>query len=681
MRHLLSAFFLSAATACNLTLAPSAESLATGREAVAALLAATQGHLAADYVVCLQPGVHSVAAAAHSLGSAHSVRSGAGRVVWRGLGGGARVSGGAQVTGWAPASLGGGAVYAAAVPPAVPQGSVVRQLWVAGARAARTVLASPAAALGGMALWEGAETVGYVAGKVPAAWLANNTQAIEFVYPIVLQNWVSPRCTVASIELLPPPAAPGTMSGPLPDTSTVSHSGINPGQNVSGQVQYAGDYDTPQACADACAGAPQCTSYTYHDSTCGGGFARQCYWRVDGVWAPEGGWAGHWSGAKASSTGGANITLAAPCGGFLATHGRATPQSVEAAPAFPLAPGVFYHDAAASTLYYALAPNQTAADLAGDAWVAAAEVLLDATNASGHVYQGLAFEYGAWRQVNTPEGYVDTQAAVYACTPGGPNPFCPGAGAGSAGAIALRPGSHARRAGALPMGAAEPRGNVRVSGGSDTAFVGCTFAHLGAAYALSLMEGTQRSVVTNCSFTDLSGGFLKLGSVGVGAAGSADPADWDAFASVTHNTAEDMALEYDGACGYFGGFLFSADVSHNTVSDAGYSGFSQGWGAFCAAQGGGAGGRCCRSLASLAPLLMGAHLFTPLPRFLHTHTLRGRLGHGLPAGRGQQQHHLQPHQQRYGARGFYFRRAAPTLRDLMRPRRSPPSSSSFPVLF
>ena len=39
-----------------------------------------------------------------------------------------------------------------------------------------------------------------------------------------------------------------------------------------------------------------------------------------------------------------------------------------------------------------------------------------------------------------------------------------------------------------------------------------------------------------------------------------------------------MAVEYDGACGYFGGFLFSADVSHNSVSDAGYSGFSQGWG-------------------------------------------------------------------------------------------------------
>ena len=617
MRDLSTFFLLTLSAACNLTLPPSPDSLAQGRAAVAALLASTSGHLSFDFFICLQPGIHSVAAAAHTLSQPHSVLSGAGRVVWRGVGGGARISGGSQVIGWSPTTLAGGAVYAAAVPAAVPAGTVVRQLWVAGNRASRTVLTSPATLLQGMSLWEGTDTIGYMVGQVPEAWL-NNTQAIEFVYPIVLQNWVSPRCTVASISQLPPPAPPGTMSGPLPDTSTISHSGINPGQNVSGQIQYAGTFPTPQACADACAAAPQCTSYTYHDSTCGSGFALQCYYRLDGVWVPETGWAGHWSGAKGGSSGGANITLAAPCGAFLATHGRAVPGSIEAAPAFPLAPGVFFHDLAASTLYYALAPGQAPGDLAADAWVAAAEVLVDATNTSGHVYEGLTFEYAGWRQVNTGEGYVDAQAAVYACTPGGPNPYCPPAAVPSA--IALPPGAHPRAGRtAVPMGSAEPRGNVRVSGGSDTAFLGCTFQHLGAAYALSLMEGTQRSVVRNCSFSDLSGGFLKLGSVGVAAAGSSSPGDWDAFASITHNTAQDMALEYDGACGYFGGFLYSADVSHNTVSDAGYSGFSQGWGA-CAAR---LGGR-------LAPLLLFFHTRTP-HHTTHTHA---RLGHYLSRGRG-----------------------------------------------
>lgn len=569
-------FFLAAQAAaaaggCNFTYAPSAHSLADARGALAAHLRMTNGRLDADLTLCLLPGDHSVAAASHALhGAAHGVRAGTGRVIWRGLGAGARVTGGAQVTGWAPATLGGGAVFAAAVPPAVAAaGTVVRQLWVAGARAARTVLSNPAAFLQGLSLWEGAGTIGYTAGSVPPAWL-NHTTSLEFVYPIVLQNWVSPRCTVAALSVAPP-APPGPISGPLPDTSTISHSNLNPGGNVSGSIEYAGVFDSPAACAAACVAAARCTSYTYHDATVTAGFAKQCYFRVDGVWAPEGGWAGHWSGSK-SAPPAANFTLAAPCGAFLLTHGRANPVTIEAAPIFPLQPGVFFHDAGQRTLYYALAPNQTAADLEADAFVAAQDVLLEAVNVSGHAYENVEFVYGSWGQANSADGYVDEQAAVYACTPGG-SPACPAAAA----ALARRPGTLARDA-AVPMGNAEPRGNVRVSGGANNSFAGCTFAHLGAAYALSMMEGTQFSTVFNNTFYDLSGGFLKLGSVGTGAAGSADPAAWDAFASVTHNTAEDLANEYDGAVGYFGGFLFSADVSHNTVSDAGYSGFSAGWG-------------------------------------------------------------------------------------------------------
>lgn len=110
------------------------------------------------------------------------------------------------------------------------------------------------------------------------------------------------------------------------------------------------------------------------------------------------------------------------------------------------------------------------------------------------------------------------------------------------------------------------------------AFEGCGFAHLGAAYALSIMGGAKGPVVRGCVFTDLSGGFLKLGSITVAQNGGADPSLWDSGASVTYNWASGLAEEYGGACGYFGGFLFSADVSHNTVYDAGYSGFSQGWG-------------------------------------------------------------------------------------------------------
>ena len=87
-------------------------------------------------------------------------------------------------------------------------------------------------------------------------------------------------------------------------------------------------------------------------------------------------------------------------------------------------------------------------------------------------------------QPNTPDGFVDGQSATYLCTPGEPNCDVGAVGSGAAG---------------VPTGTAEPRGNVRVSGGADIAFVNCTFTALGAPYALSIMEGSQRPHVSGVS--------------------------------------------------------------------------------------------------------------------------------------------------------------------------------------
>jgi hypothetical protein len=565
---LLAGLASAALSPCSYVATPNPDSLMHAASFLETTLATTNGHLDENVIICVS-GVHT---APLSLGAEHAVRSGRGRIIWRGEPG-AAISGGAQLTQWTPTTLGGGDVFVAPVPPAVvAAGTVVRQLWVSGARAARTLVTDVSSVLNGMSLWVGEQTSGFIAGSVPPAWLVNNTQSIEFTWPVVLHNWVSPRCTVASmVPVNPSPPGPSNISGPLPGVSVVSQSGINPRGNVTGHVEYAGNFPSADACAAACVAATRCTSYTYHDSTVGDGFALGCYFRVDGEWDPESGWPGHFSGNKGGSAGGVNITLAAPCGGFLLSQGRAIPVTAEAAPVFPLSAGTFYHDQAGGLLYYALGDNQTAADLAADAWVSAQEVLLSVDKVNGHSYESLSFIYGSWGQVNTGDGYVDTQAAVFSCTPGGTTPFC------GAGLVASRPGT-VLRAGGPPMAVAEPRGNVRVSGGADVVFTGCAFAHLGAAYALSIMEGAQRPMVINCSFTDLSGGFLKLGSVTMTAANSSDPTLWDAGAVVAHNTADDMAVEYDGACGFFGGFLFSALITQNSVSDAGYSGFSQGWG-------------------------------------------------------------------------------------------------------
>ena len=177
--------------ACAVLLAPNASSLALGRAFVATALAAARNHLSHDLVVCLAPGVHSVALSPHALTAEHSVVTGPGRVVWRGASPASTlVSGGAQVTGWAPATLGGAPVFAARVPTVVGA-AIPRQLWVGGARAARTVVQSPADALGGLVLWNApGGGVGYVVGAVPTSWLVN-ARSIEFTWPMVIRDWIA----------------------------------------------------------------------------------------------------------------------------------------------------------------------------------------------------------------------------------------------------------------------------------------------------------------------------------------------------------------------------------------------------------------------------------------------------------------------------------------------------------
>jgi hypothetical protein len=85
-------------------------------------------------------------------------------------------------------------------------------------------------------------------------------------------------------------------------------------------------------------------------------------------------------------------------------------------------------------------------------------------------------------------------------------------------------------------------------------------------------QSSHRVSVTGCVFEDLSGGSVKFGSVDPSYASSSDPADWDAYLSATGNVASNMAVEYGGAAGLFGGCVVPP-------------------GMLCAWRGGGAGGR------------------------------------------------------------------------------------------
>lgn len=450
---------LVSSASCTLTASPGAGTLA------AAALSARSHALAArpgdDVVVCLSPGTYTASPGAASpvlsLTAADAPPRGGGRVVWRGPG--AVVSGATAITGWSAATYGGGPAYAATLPPGAPgEPTVVRQLWVAGSRAQR-VTRDAAAFLGPLTTWTVAGGgVGYTAANaLPAGFApdAATVASIELSWPIVIDNWIQPRCTLASVDV-------------------------------------------------------------------------------------------------ASR----NLTLGEPCGALLVARKGGPPPApvtVEAVPGGgPLAPGEFFHDPSARRVYYALAPGQTPADLEATATTTFKELLLSVVNATGHAFEGVAFEFATWAQVNSPDGYVDEQSTVFACSSAAVTPGCAG-------------------------GEAEAEGAVAVAGSTAVSFSACSFAHIGAAWALSVDRGSQNCLVEASNFTDLSGGFLKLGSVsGPYAAGA--PAGWDAHSVVADNTADDMAIEYEGAAGLFGGYLFNATISHNAISDAGYDGISCGWG-------------------------------------------------------------------------------------------------------
>ena len=419
------------------------------------------------YVVCFAKNMRVTLTVPLKLDDRDTPPHGA-RVVWLGP---ASISGGAQVTGWAPVP-GSNGTFSAAVPAGSP--AAVRQLWVAGERAARTVDTSPWNLLGGLTPWRSADnaTVGYVTGRpLPLpAWAANNTAAIEFRWTSDVANWIEPRCTLSSAV-------------------------------------------------------------------------------------------------------GCNITLASPCGGLLWARAEANgyprpqpPSAIEALP--PVVPsslpsGTFYHDAAGQAIYYSLAPGQTLADLEADAWVPVLDVLVSYNGTANHSWAGVAFEYATWSQPNSPDGYVDQQSAVFLCTLGGQTPGCEDPSAAPPSTIPL----------------AEPPGAVQVSRGTGITFDGCTFAHLGAPYALALSGGTQDSAVLGCAFSDLSGGAVKLGSVfNASGAGLLDPAAWDARMSVVNCTASGVSLEFSSAAVVFVGFVTGCVIDHNSIADAGYTAVSIGWG-------------------------------------------------------------------------------------------------------
>ncbi|KAK7236247.1 hypothetical protein SO694_00061119 [Aureococcus anophagefferens] len=151
-----------------------------------------------DVTVCVGPGVHAL----HEpliLTQAHTHPRG-GRVVWDGAG--ATLSGGAALddAGWAPCAVDGspcggtpsGHAFDAweGVHYHALNGTIPRQLWVRGRRAAR-------ATVEGASLGLAATAAGYATSANATAWVAD---AVELRWPRQVRNWIEPRCVLSAVD-------------------------------------------------------------------------------------------------------------------------------------------------------------------------------------------------------------------------------------------------------------------------------------------------------------------------------------------------------------------------------------------------------------------------------------------------------------------------------------------------
>lgn len=235
-----------------------------------------------------------------------------------------------------------------------------------------------------------------------------------------------------------------------------------------------------------------------------------------------------------------NLTISPPCWAALTARKGGAPdvplyiENVNQA----LGPGEFNADPL--YIFYRPASEFPHTNPPANAVVGNKEVLLAADNVTGVSWQNVAFAYSTWQQPASPGGYVDTQTTV--------------------------------------NNQGEPLGAVRITRARQVAFRNCSFAHLGSPYALSITNASQGVVVSGCTFSDLSGGAVKLGNVDDTRAVSNSSADMDMDYLLDNCLIEDAAVELRGAASVFAGYVANTTISRNTIRRTGYTGISLGWG-------------------------------------------------------------------------------------------------------
>lgn len=239
-------------------------------------------------------------------------------------------------------------------------------------------------------------------------------------------------------------------------------------------------------------------------------------------------------------SGGQNITMASQCWSTLKARNNnrlaPPPLFIENVPG-PPGPGEFY--SAVDYIFYRQPPSAPYAP-PQDAWTSNLPVILESTGSVNHVFTGLSFKHATWRVPTMEGGYVPSQTLV---------------------------SNHG-----------EPTGAVRFMEAKNLSISGCGFANIGAAYALEVSNKSQIASITESTFEDCSGGAVKLGNVNDTRSVSTNPADRDGFFLLDHCVLNDISVEFRGGAAVFAGYVTDTNISHNNVTQTGYTGISIGWG-------------------------------------------------------------------------------------------------------